>query len=654
MTQGSQTITFGTQSGQSFGTAPFSISATATSGLTVTFASNSTGICTVSGSTVTLVAIGTCSITASQAGNANYAAATPVTQTFSVTQGTQTITFNAPGTVTLPASALSLTATASSGLTVSFASNSTSVCTVSGSSVTPLTAGTCSITASQAGNANYAAATPVTQTFVINPASTSGGGGGGGGGGGVGSIVGTLAAAPTSLNFSVPVGTTSSQTVTVTYQNLLATGPQLQAAVTATSNSGITWLTVSPASVNLKQTGFDGTTFTYTGTVTITTDASRFGSGNVLTGTVSFTAVDGSVPPPSASASITMTVADPPKLTAAPQSLSFTYQQGSTSKPAPQSIAVTGNISGLTYTAAASTVSGGNWLSVSSAGGQTPGSVPVTVNVANLGPGTYSGTVTLVDGVASAKVPVTLTILASNAPVISASGIVPVYSTLTSIEAGSWISIYGTNLSDSTATWNGDFPTTLGGVSVTINGKAAYLWYVSPTQINVQAPDDTATGVVTVVVTTLHGSFSSTVTLAPASPSFSLLDGKHAAAVILTPAGTGAYGGGTYDLLGPAGAFPFSTRAVKAGEVLELFGVGFGPTNPPVPAGQPFSGAAPTVNPVTITVGGVPANVSFAGITGAGLYQFNLTVPSVGSGDRSIQATVNGVQTQPGPVITVQ
>ena len=571
-----------------------------------------------------------------------------------MTQGTQTITFNAPGTVTLPASALSLTATASSGLTVSFASNSTSVCTVSGSSVTPLTAGTCSITASQAGNANYAAATPVTQTFVINPASTSGGGGGGGGGGGVGSIVGTLAAAPTSLNFSVPVGTTSSQTVTVTYQNLLATGPQLQAAVTATSNSGITWLTVSPASVNMKQTGFDGTTFTYTGTVTITTDASRFGSGNVLTGTVSFTAVDGSVPPPSASASITMTVADPPKLTAAPQSLSFTYQQGSTSKPAPQSIAVTGNISGLTYTAAASTVSGGNWLSVSSAGGQTPGSVPVTVNVANLGPGTYSGTVTLVDGVASAKVPVTLTILASNAPVISASGIVPVYSTLTSIEAGSWISIYGTNLSDSTATWNGDFPTTLGGVSVTINGKAAYLWYVSPTQINVQAPDDTATGVVTVVVTTLHGSFSSTVTLAPASPSFSLLDGKHAAAVILTPAGTGAYGGGTYDLLGPAGAFPFSTRAVKAGEVLELFGVGFGPTNPPVPAGQPFSGAAPTVNPVTITVGGVPANVSFAGITGAGLYQFNLTVPSVGSGDRSIQATVNGVQTQPGPVITVQ
>jgi uncharacterized protein (TIGR03437 family) len=148
----------------------------------------------------------------------------------------------------------------------------------------------------------------------------------------------------------------------------------------------------------------------------------------------------------------------------------------------------------------------------------------------------------------------------------------------------------------------------------------------------------------------------STATLVPISPSFSLLDSTHAAGVILTPDGSGAYsaGGVSYDLLGPEGAFSYNTRPVKPGEVLELYGVGFGPTNPPVPAGQTFMSAAPTVYPVTITTGGVAANVTFAGITEAALYQFNLTAPNVGSGDQVLQATVNGVQNQSGPVVTIR
>jgi uncharacterized protein (TIGR03437 family) len=82
-------------------------------------------------------------------------------------------------------------------------------------------------------------------------------------------------------------------------------------------------------------------------------------------------------------------------------------------------------------------------------------------------------------------------------------------------------------------------------------------------------------------------------------------------------------------------------------------GVGFGPTDPAIPAGQIFAGNAPTVSPVTITIGGVKADVTFAGLTSAGLYQFNLTVPDVPIGEQSLQATVNGVQTQPGPVVTI-
>jgi uncharacterized protein (TIGR03437 family) len=111
----------------------------------------------------------------------------------------------------------------------------------------------------------------------------------------------------------------------------------------------------------------------------------------------------------------------------------------------------------------------------------------------------------------------------------------------------------------------------------------------------------------------------------------------------MTPDGSGAYAQGAYDLVGPNGAFAFNTRAVRVGEQLLLYGVGFGPTNPSVPTGQSFSGAAPTVYPVAVTIGGVRADVAFSGLTEAGLYQFNVTVPGVSSGDQMVQATVNGI-----------
>jgi uncharacterized protein (TIGR03437 family) len=79
--------------------------------------------------------------------------------------------------------------------------------------------------------------------------------------------------------------------------------------------------------------------------------------------------------------------------------------------------------------------------------------------------------------------------------------VVPLYTTATTIHPGEWISIYGSNLASSTAVWTGNFPASLGGTSVTINGKSAYLWFVSSGQINAQAPADTATGTVPVVVT---------------------------------------------------------------------------------------------------------------------------------------------------------
>jgi hypothetical protein len=89
--------------------------------------------------------------------------------------------------------------------------------------------------------------------------------------------------------------------------------------------------------------------------------------------------------------------------------------------------------------------------------------------------------------------------------------------------AGSWISIFGTDLANTTALWNGNFPQSLGGTTVTIDNQPAYLWYVTPQQINLQAPNDATTGVVEVAVNTASGTAYSTVTLAAYAPSFSLL-----------------------------------------------------------------------------------------------------------------------------------
>jgi len=243
------------------------------------------------------------------------------------------------------------------------------------------------------------------------------------------------------------------------------------------------------------------------------------------------------------------------------------------------------------------------------------------------------------------------------APAIAPGGIGPLYSTSTTIQPGSWVSIYGSNLAGTTAVWGGDFPTSLGGVTVTINGKPAYLWFVSPTQINLQAPDDTSRGLVQVVITNSSaGSASATVTLGSAGPSFSLLDGKHVAGIILRPNGTGAFGGGTYDILGPTGSsLGYRTVAATSGDSIILFGVGFGPTNPSVPAGKAFSGAAATTGTVQFQINSKSTVPAFAGLTSAGLYQFNLVVPAgLGTGDVSLNANSGGLQTPSGVVISLQ
>jgi uncharacterized protein (TIGR03437 family) len=247
-------------------------------------------------------------------------------------------------------------------------------------------------------------------------------------------------------------------------------------------------------------------------------------------------------------------------------------------------------------------------------------------------------------------------------PAITPGGVVPLYGTSSSIQPGSWISIYGTNLITGSIpeNWSGNYPTQLGGTIVTIDNKPAYLAYAAPTLINLQAPDDTTRGPVNVTVTDANGSATATITLADASPTFSLLgDAKHVAGIIVRPDGSGAYGSGanSYDILGPTGtSLGYKTVAAKAGDVVVLFGTGFGPTNPPVSAGQSYSGApAQETDSPAITIGGTPVSPFFAGVGLPGLFQFNLTIPSgLGTGDQSLLAKVNGASTQSGIVISLQ
>jgi alpha-tubulin suppressor-like RCC1 family protein len=173
-----QTITFpGPKRHQAHLPAPVTLGATASSGLAVTYASQTSNVCSISGSTVTLLTTGTCTIEASQAGSTTVFEASPVSVSFTVLAGDQTIEFPNPGTKNtsdFTGNGMGLSAAASSNLVVSFSSSTTNVCTVSGILVSKVAFGTCTITASQSGSSNFNAASNVSRSFSIVDGAASG------------------------------------------------------------------------------------------------------------------------------------------------------------------------------------------------------------------------------------------------------------------------------------------------------------------------------------------------------------------------------------------------------------------------------------------------------------------------------------------------
>jgi uncharacterized protein (TIGR03118 family) len=221
------------------------------------------------------------------------------------------------------------------------------------------------------------------------------------------------------------------------------------------------------------------------------------------------------------------------------------------------------------------------------------------------------------------------------------------------IAPNTYITVKGNNLAATKRSWaTADFgttgkalPTSLDGVSVTLNGEPAYLIYISPVQINLLTPTDMlSTGRITVQVT--NGTLtSSTVNVTPqaVAPSFFVWDtASHIAATHAD-----------YSAIGTATSTPPGTPATP-GETIVLWGNGWGATNPAAVNGQVLSGAAPMVQMPTIQFSSLNGTVAFAGLTGTGLYQFNVTIPSnVADGEVVVVATTAGV-TAPYAVITVK
>lgn len=220
------------------------------------------------------------------------------------------------------------------------------------------------------------------------------------------------------------------------------------------------------------------------------------------------------------------------------------------------------------------------------------------------------------------------------------------------IAPNTWVQIKGVNLAPAgdARIWSGsDFannqlPTQLDGVSVTVNGKAAFVYYISPTQVNVLTPPDPISGTVAVQLTS--GGIKSNVVNSAAqalSPAFFTFDATHITAIHLDGS-----------LVGPATLYPGLSTPAKPGETIIVYANGFGTTTVPIVSGG-LTQSGTLTGTLIVGIGGFPADVPFAGLVAPGEFQFNIVVPpSAPDGDLGISASYNGVVTPPSATLAVQ
>ena len=281
------------------------------------------------------------------------------------------------------------------------------------------------------------------------------------------------------------------------------------------------------------------------------------------------------------------------------------------------------------------------------------GDAPITLTPVDSVSGIYTGTWTplgispqvsvvataTVAGLASGSARVNGVVAAYAGPVLTQNAVLSVYNALIggAIAPGAILQIYGSNLA-ATAVTSSKVPltTTLGSTSVSIGGNPVPLYYVSPTQINAQAPFELVPGNQYQVIVNVAGALTApqTISIAPVEP------------------GIAGYQNGQIIAQHLDGTLVSETSPAQPGTYVIFYLAGLGPTDVPVAdgAGSPFNPLAHPVNQPTLTLNGVSQPYQFVGLTPGivGLYQINFLVPTgTPNGDIQLVISQSGVPSNP-------
>ncbi len=237
-------------------------------------------------------------------------------------------------------------------------------------------------------------------------------------------------------------------------------------------------------------------------------------------------------------------------------------------------------------------------------------------------------------------------------PAITAGSVCDPWTYQPGVAASGWVSVFGRNFSNASSTWDGadlsrGLPTSLAGVSVTMNGKPAPIAFVSPGQVNVLAPVDLGVGAIRLTITTSNGTSSVDLTATPNLPAFYAPFSSGGNFFVTATAADGA-------LLGNRSVDSRVRRGARPGEVVSLFGTGFGDAIGAPATTSQFSGAYSLRVQPTITIGGAPVTAVAGYLVAPGLYQFNITVPDVPDGAQPIVASFGSTGSSRSAMLIIQ
>jgi uncharacterized protein (TIGR03437 family) len=331
----------------------------------------------------------------------------------------------------------------------------------------------------------------------------------------------------------------------------------------------------------------------------------------------------------------------PPVLRTSTNQLQFQYLAGST-KPATQVIQVSSSGTVLTTSISLSVA----WLTASPLNGSTPFNVTVGVNPTGMAAGTYNGQVTLTTTGAftnssTQTIGVTLVVAPDLRPVLTS--VVNAASFKSVIGPGTWISLMGSNLAPNSWQTSVPLPTSFYGVSAELQGVGGvynlFIEYASPTQVNAFVPQD-------LPVSFFNTSCSVAVTVPTGTTSFATTCQGLSPALFFYGSGTGQYASATHLDGSVIGVIP-GTRPAQNGEIITLWGTGFGQTAPAVSDVNSVFAPQVLANSVAVYVGGQSVQVLWAGMVGTGLDQFNIQLPdNLTSGDVPISIKIGGTETE--------